>query len=99
LAYEKVLDGFDFKPKVNTKFNERREYCDFISRQTNHIKKVENKTKSVMKQTENYSYKPKLNLKSLHMVKNREISSKHDDDFGFPQGPNKSFTGTSYCKP
>jgi len=49
------------------------ELGDFLDRQTNHLKRVENKKGETLHKIEPYSFIPKLNPKSLKMAKNKKL--------------------------
>lgn len=72
-AYEQVTEGCNFEPKQNSNFNNTLELGDFLDRQTNHLKRVENKKGETLHKIEPYSFIPKLNPKSLKMAKNKKL--------------------------
>ena len=68
---QKILENAqikDFRPKVNTKYNKKRDLGTFWERQKNRVDKVKEKNSQILKEAVTYNFKPKLCDNSLKIA-------------------------------
>jgi hypothetical protein len=82
-AYDKIMDDCQFEPKINKNFNETLVLGDFMSRQSNHTRKLDQNTNKLRERNDGCTFKPKLCTNSLKIAERTKETAIESDKFGF----------------
>jgi hypothetical protein len=82
-AYDKIMDDCQFEPKINKNFNETLVLGDFLSRQSNHTRKLDQNTNKLRERNDGCTFKPKLCTNSLKIAERGKETAIESDRFGF----------------
>lgn len=97
-AYDKIMDDCQFEPKINKNFNETLALGDFLSRQSNHTRKLDQNTNKLRERNDGCTFKPKLCTNSLKIAERSKETAIEGDRFGFDdyENNNRHLTNCNY---